>query len=196
MKGDLLRLSEKRRSVRRFQSERIPLEDIVYLLKTARAAPSGANRQPWRFLIIVSEKKKEIIRKICEESEKHCHSKIKGWFKEWLEERGINWRKPFLTESPILILVFGKRDEPYWLQSVWIAVGYLILAAEELGYGTLTYTPPNLRWANKLFEIPENYILQTIIPIGRPAEKPSHPGRMNLRKLAYIEEWGEPLSGL
>jgi len=61
--------------------------------------------------------------------------------KRWMEARGITWKKPFLTEAPILILVFGRIGEPYWVESTWLAIGFMLLAIQELGYSTLTYTP-------------------------------------------------------
>ena len=187
----ILELARNRRSIRRFSREPVPLQDIRYLLEVARNAPSGANRQPWRFLIIGEGEKKDAIRRICEEVEREFHERVSEDLRRWFRERGITWRKQFLSEAPILILVFGKRGEPYWIESVWLAIGYLILAAEELGYSTLTYTPSKLRWANEMFKVPEEFILQAIIPVGKPSEAPESPGRYSLEEIAYMENWGE-----
>lgn len=187
----ILELAKNRRSIRRFRQDPIPLQDIHYILEVARNAPSGANRQPWRFIIVRDGEGKDTIRRICEKVEREFHEKAPEDLKSWFKERGITWRKPFLSEAPILILVFGKRNEPYWIESVWLAVGYLILAAEELGYSTLTYTPSKLRWANELFKVPEEFILQAIIPVGKPSETTKSPGRYSLEEIAYIERWGE-----
>ena len=168
----------------------MPPEHLRYLLEVVRSAPSGANRQPWRFLVVLDPARKAEIRRRCEEAEKRFHERVDNSFKAWLRSRGISWRKPFLTEAPALILVFGDRRQPYWLASTWVAVAYLILAAEELGYGTLTYTPSDVKWVNPLFQIPEDYILQVIVPVGKPAEKPEHPGRLPLNEVAYLDEWG------
>jgi nitroreductase len=72
-------------------------------------------------------------------------------------------------------------------------IGYLLLAAEEKGYATLTYTPSDTRWANSMFNVPEEYRLQTIIPIGKPDEAPSDPGRLPLKEIVFVEEWGNKL---
>lgn len=190
----ILDLARSRRSARSYTRDPVPSADVLYILDVARHAPSGANRQPWRFLIISDPERKRLIRMRCEEAERRFHESVDPEFKEWLKRRGIGWRKPFLTDAPILILVFGKKDEPYWLESLWIAIGYLILAAQELGYSTLTYTPSETGWANELLKVPSNYILQAIIPIGRPAESPDPPGRMSLEDLCYLEEWGNKLA--
>jgi len=187
----ILRLAMNRRSVRRYLSTPIPKEDIKYVLEVARHAPSGGNRQPWRFILVYSDGLKREIRKYCEEAEKRFYERAPKDFIDWARSRGITWVKSFLTEAPILILVFGKTDEPYWIGSVWLAIGYLILAAEEKGYATLTYTPSNVKWANKLFKVPEEYVLAAIIPIGVAGEKPSNPGRLELSEIVYLEEWGE-----
>ena len=52
---------------------------------------------------------------------------------KWFKEKNISWKKDFLTDAPILLLVFGKSNEPYWIESVWIAIGYILLAIEEKG---------------------------------------------------------------
>lgn len=168
----LLDLAVKRRSVRRYKREKVNLEDVIYALEVARHAPSGANKQPWKFLIVRDSRVKEEIRKNCEEGEKRFHSRASLWMKTWLKSRDITWEKPFLTEAPILILVFGKKTEPYWVQSVWLSVGFLILALTEKGLSTLTYTPSSTEWVYQMFNVPRDYVLQTILPVGLPLKTP------------------------
>lgn len=91
------------------------------------------------------------------------------------------FRKRVLTREALperctpRILVFGNTKAPYWLQSVWIAVGYLLLALEEKGFGTVTYTPPNPRPVEELLNAPKDYKLQIILPVGYPADlKPKY----------------------
>ncbi len=186
----LLRLARSRRSIRRYSSEPIPLKDLEYILEIARHAPSGANRQPWRFLVVGDKDLKGLIRRECERAEKEFHESASPELKQWLAEKGIDWRKPFLTEAPYLILVFGERSQPYWLESVWISVGYMLLVAEELGYGTLTYTPSKVEWANKLLGVPDNYRLQVILPVGKPLEEKNPEERLSLREICYLNRWG------
>ena len=190
----VLSLARSRRSVRAYSRDPVPMQDLRYVLEVACNAPSGANRQPWRFLVIRDPRRKKLIREACEEAEKRFHEKADPEFKRWLEEKGISWKKPFLTDAPVLLLVFGKTDEPYWIESIWIAVGYMLLAAEELGYSTLTYTPSETRWANELLNIPENYSLQAIIPLGRSAEQAKPKERYGVEEVSYLEEWGRKLS--
>ncbi len=187
---DLLSLARARRSVRRFSSKPIPEEDLKYVLDVARHSPSGANRQPWRFILIVDPERKRRLREICEAVEKEFYKHVPQWFLEFTRSRGIDWRKPHLEEAPVLIAVAAYRRSPHWKESVWIMVGYLILAAQERGLATLTYTPSDVRWANEFFNLPDGWGLETILPIGYPAQNPSFPGRYPLEEITYRDTWG------
>ncbi len=187
---DILGLARRRRSVRRFRSDPISEEDLRYVLEAAHYSPSGANRQPWRYILVRDPGRKRRIREICEEVEKRFYERVPQWFLEFARSRGITWRKPHLTDAPVLIVVAGYRKSPHWKESVWIMIGYLLLAAEERGLATLTYTPSDTRWAKEFFGLPDGWGLETIIPIGYPEEVPSFPGRYRLEDLIYSEEWG------
>ncbi len=188
---EVLKLASSRGSVRRFRSDPIPFADVGYVLEVARRAPSGANRQPWRFLVIQDNGLKKRIRERCEEVERRFHERAEPSLKEWLKSRGITWEKPFLTEAPILILVFGRMGEPYWVESVWLAIGFMLLAIEELGYSTLTYTPSEVDWVNDLLKVPKEYRLQAILPMGKPLEDKRPQDRLPLNEIAYLDEWGK-----
>ena len=68
-------------------------------------------------------------------------SRAPKWLSEFFDEQEISTTKDFLTDVPYLICVFGERGNPYWRESVWLAVGHIVLAATNEGLGTLTYTP-------------------------------------------------------
>ncbi|KFZ22369.1 nitroreductase family protein [Thermotoga neapolitana] len=169
-------LAKKRKTVRRFKKEKPPLEDLIYSLKVANEAPSGMNAQPWRFLIVEDEKLKGQIRRVCERSEKTFYENVRGRLKEWLDEKRFTWRKPFLKEAPYLLLVFSEKSAPYSRESVWLAVGYLLLALEEKGLGSVPYTPPDFREVEKLVNTPSELRLEVILPVGYPDDpKPKYP---------------------
>lgn len=192
----ILTLARNRRSVRKFSSDLISNGDLFYILDAARHAPSGANRQPWIFIIVRDFKTKQLVREICEKIEKRFYSRAPKWFINWASSRGISWVKSFLTEAPILIFVFSNSNMLYYIESTWLMIGYLILAAEELGYSTLTYTPSDVRWANKLLNVPNKYKLQCIIPVGKAREKPSYPGRKDLREIVYFELYKNDINNI
>ena len=89
----LLDLARSRRSIRHFKVEDISLRDLAYILNVARHAPSGANRQPWRFLIVLSGENKKNLRRLCERVEKRLHEGLEVGLKTGLkrgELRGEN----------------------------------------------------------------------------------------------------------
>lgn len=106
------------------------------------------------------------IRRLCESKEKEFHNKISRYFKGWLDERGITWRKPFLEYAPYLIIVLGNIKCPYFVQSTWLSIGYLLLACEEKGLSTLTYTPPNTYELSEVLDVPKGFKIEAIIPVG------------------------------
>ncbi|ACJ75549.1 iodotyrosine dehalogenase 1 [Thermosipho africanus Ob7] len=154
-------LAKKRKTTRIFLNEKVNIEDIKYAINVAKEAPSGMNSQPWHFVIVDDEKLKEKIRKSVEEKEKIFYEKSKGKLKDFLNEYNITWQKSFLTEAPYLILVYSDKRFPFSKESTWISVGYLLLALEEKGLSSLTYTPPNPQDFNF-----STYKLEVIIPVG------------------------------
>ena len=79
-------LAKKRTTIREFKDESIPLDDVIYALNVAKEAPSGANKQPWRFVIVTDMKKKHKIREFCKEIEKQFHELAPDWMKKWFKE--------------------------------------------------------------------------------------------------------------
>ncbi|MBC7090949.1 MAG: nitroreductase family protein, partial [Nitrososphaeria archaeon] len=96
---NVLMLAKKRKSVRHFSKNNVPLEKVIYALKVAVQAPSGANRQPWKFIIVDDQVRKENIRQMCEEQEKHFHEQADEDLKVWFKAKNISYSKPFLTEA-------------------------------------------------------------------------------------------------
>jgi len=132
------------------------------------------------------------LRELCENAEKKFYgSNIAGWFREWLEKRELSWEKPFLTDAPYLIAIFADMSAPFAKESVWIAVGYMLLALEERGIASLTYTPPNFEEIGKLLGVPRGYKLEVIIPIGKKMKEKIKEPRMKINDAVYLNKWGE-----
>ena len=185
-----LDLAKRRKTVRRFSSTPVNLKDVLVALEVACQAPSGANFQPWRFVIITDSQIKRRIREACERIEREFYSKVEGELREWLLARGFNWKKPFLEETPVLVLVLSETKAPYSTQSVWLAIGYVLLALEELGLGTVTYTPSTAKEVLDEVDIPDGFRLEAILPIGIPADEKSKEPRLGVDKVTYINSWG------
>jgi len=167
----LVTLMKRRRSIRKYQSRRIPKPALLRVLRAAHYAPSGADRSGFQFVVVQDIELKAKIRSSCEAADAEWHRQAAPWLKAWLKRKGITPQKPFLEGAPYLICVFGDNTVPYWLGSTWLGVAYLLLAAEREGLATLTYTPGKSRFLQKLFNVKPNMIPITILPIGYADEK-------------------------
>jgi iodotyrosine deiodinase len=146
------------------------VEDAIAV---ANSAPSGANIQPWRFVVVTDPEVKKQIRAGAEAEEKEFYdSKASRDWLAALEPLGTDWRKPHLEEAPVVIVVFEvhKADvapQPYYLkESVGIAVGFLLAALHNAGLGTLTHTPSPMRFLNDILDRPKYERPFVVIPVG------------------------------
>ena len=174
---ELLDVIKSRRSIRKYKKQTITLEKIYPILDAGRYAPSGANQQPWTYILVTDTKLKQQIRKEAESEETKYHKTAPSSLKEWFKKQGITPAKPFLTNAPALIVIASDTRAPYWLESTWISIAYILLQAENQKLGTLTYTPSDTTFLNRLLNIPDRYSPVAIIPIGHPAEKPTTKAR-------------------
>lgn len=170
----------KRRTVRDFSSKEVPFEIIKNAVKSASSAPSGANKQPWHFVIVKDPKVKIKIRDAAEEEEKkfYEHRAPEEWLKD-LNQFGTNWEKSFIETAPYLVVVFKinydldgeKRKKNYYVnESVGIASGFLLAALHQSGLATLTHTPSPMGFLEKILERPKNERAVLLIPVGYPAK--------------------------
>jgi nitroreductase len=175
----------RRRTVRDFASDPVPLDVIDTAIEAAATAPSGANRQPWRFVVVRDPAVKKKIRDAAEAEEREFYERRAT--PEWLADLaplGTDWRKAFLEEAPYLIVVFRVDHEPerladgttrshknYYVQeSVGIAVGVLLTALHTAGLATLTHTPSPMAFLCEILSRPKHEKPYLIIPVGYPAE--------------------------
>jgi nitroreductase len=182
-------LATRRRTTRRFAKTPVEFEDVLYCVKAAAQAPSGANRQPWRFVLVDDPEMKERVRAACEEQEKRHHASVEASLKQWFMSKNITWQKPFLTEAPMLLAVFSNQEMPYATQSTWLAIGYIILALEERSLSTLTYTPSYPENVRSVFKAPEEYALEAILPIGYSADSKLKEPRRPLQASLHRNLW-------
>ena len=192
-------LMQQRRTVRAFSDKSVPFELIELAIKTAATAPSGANQQPWSFVVVGNAELKHAIREAAEKEEyENYHGRFPdAWLKE-LEQFGTDWRKPFLDIAPWLIVVFkqdyGLMVEPdgrerklkhyYVNESVGIATGILLTALHNAGLATLTHTPNPMGFLSKLLQRPKNEKPYLLIPVGYPAADAQVP---NITKKRWAE---------
>jgi iodotyrosine deiodinase len=175
----------RRRSVRMFSPEPVPFEVIQNAIATAGTAPSGANLQPWRFVVVQDPAVKRQIREAAEaeERESYEHRMSQEWL-DALTHLGTTPDKPHLEEAPYLIVVFEqvygievgpdgverKVRHYYPSESVGIAVGFLIAALHQAGLATLTHTPSPMAFLNQILGRPKNERPFVVLPVGYPAK--------------------------
>ncbi len=170
----------RRRTVRDYSERDVPFEIIENAILTAGTAPSGANMQPWRFVVVRGAEMKQKIREAAEREELESYSKrmSEKWLRR-LAPLGTDEHKPFLEIAPVLIVVFritsviedGESEPTYYSQeSVGIAVGMLLAALHNAGLATLTHTPSPMKFLQEILGRPKNEIPFVLIPVGYPAE--------------------------
>lgn len=169
-----------RRTVRHFSDRPVPREIIENCLRAAGSGPSGANMQPWHFVVVGDPAVKKQIRAGAEEEERAFYEGRAP--DEWLEALaplGTDASKPFLETAPYLIAVFaqsygvradGRRIKHYYVQeSVGIAVGILVAGLHHAGLVSLTHTPSPMGFLNKILNRPQNERPYLLLVTGYPA---------------------------
>lgn len=176
---------ENRRSIRNFSDKKFSRETLELVLNAGLLAPSGADKKPYVYIIIDNPVLKKKIKDRCEEIDKKFFANSEEWFKKWMKEKQISLEKNFLIDVPYLVVVAGETDKPYWLESTWLSIAYIILAAENEGLATLTYTPREMDFLHDLIKVPFDFEPVVIIPIGYPSEKVSKTNTNNEKKLFF-----------
>ncbi len=171
---------DRRRSIRHFSPDPVPRHLIETAIRAASTAPSGAHRQPWRFVVIGDPEIKHQIRVAAEAEEKKSYEERMP--DEWLEALaplGVDWHKPFLEIVPWIVVVFeelygideagNKRKNYYVRESVGIACGMFITALHDMGLATLTHTPSPMGFLRDILGRPRNEKPYILFPVGYPA---------------------------
>ena len=174
-----LALMQTRRSIRHFSPDPVEPELIENAIRTAGTAPSGANQQPWTFVVVTSEHTKRALRKAAEREEELLYrERASDEYLEAIRPIGTNAVKPHVTDAPVLIVVFEqswrlekgeKRKHYYVRESVGIAVGLLIASLHAAGLATLTHAPSPMGFLKEILGRPENERPFLLIPVGYPA---------------------------
>lgn len=196
---DFYQLMDRRRSVRDFAPDPVPRALIERAIRTASTAPSGAHRQPWRFVAVSDPALKRRIRIAAEGEERRSYEGRMP--QEWLDALaplGTDWRKPFLETVPWLVVVFeelygvdeeGEKRKNYYVnQSVGIACGFFIAALHQMGLATLTHTPSPMAFLRKILGRPENEKPFILFPVGYAASDARVPD-LRRKDLEDIAVW-------
>jgi nitroreductase len=172
---------KRRRTIREFSAR--PIDDAVidHCIAAAGTAPSGANMQPWHFVVVRDPAAKRRIRVAAEEEEREFYENRAP--QEWLDALaplGTDENKPFLEEAPALIAIFARRwdatadggrvKQYYATESVGLATGMLITAIHHAGLASLTHTPSPMGFLNEILGRPRNETPFLLLVVGYPAD--------------------------
>ena len=183
---EFLELMKTRRSVRNFSTEPVPWELIENALRTAGTAPSGANQQPWTFVVVSDPAVKEEIRDAAEQEERLLYEeRASAEYLDAIEPIGTDWIKRHITDAPYVIVVFeqsygfnedgSKRKHYYVRESVGIATGFLLASLHAAGLATLTHSPAPMGFLARILDRPENERPFVLIPVGYPGPEAEVP---------------------
>ena len=167
-----LDLVQERRSVRRFSERPVSNEEITDLLEAARLAPSASNRQPWHFIVVKDEEKRRELAK-------------------------ISGNQRFVGEAPVVVAAIALEPErvmtcevPTYAVDLAIAVDHITLAAADMGLGSCWIGKFHQDEAMRLLEVPAEYKVVALLPVGYPADQPKEKSRKSKQAIASAEVFG------
>lgn len=170
---------QRRRTVRQFSDRPVPREIIDACLEAAGTAPSGANLQPWHFVVVSDAAVKQQIRAAAEKEEARFYATAPAEWLAALAHLGTDAQKPYLERAPYLIGIFAQRHgvapdggrvtHYYVMESVGIATGILITALHNAGLATLTHTPNPMGFLNRVLGRPRSERPVMLLVVGYPA---------------------------
>jgi nitroreductase len=195
-----LEVMRRRRSVREFATTPVPRRLVMDAIRAAALAPSGANQQPWTFVLIGNAPDLRARIRVAAETEErdsYDHRMSPEWL-EALQPLGTDWRKPFLELAPYLVICFaqsygltrdGSRIRHYYVQeSVGIACGLFLAALHDMGLVTLTHTPSPMGFLARILRRPANERAYLLFPVGYPAADATVPA-LRRRGLRAVMRW-------
>jgi len=176
------RTLDRRRSIRHFSTRPVSEEVIRWVVAAASTAPSGAHKQPWRFVAVRDTVVKRKLRLAAEAEEREFYARRAN--PEWLSDLaylGTDASKPFIEDAPWVIVVFklmktdpdaqGRQGQVYYAnESVGIACGFLLAAIHHAGLVTLTHTPSPMGFLSELLGRPDHERAFIVLPVGYAAE--------------------------
>ena len=184
-KMEVMEAVKGRRSIRKFKLDPVGEELLERVLEAGRWAPSWANTQCWRFIIVRSPEVKARLAQAIPLS---------------------NRARPSLETAPVVIAICAERGKAGWRRGElatdkgdWfmfdtgLACQNLMLAAHSLGLGTVAIGLFDAQKAAEVLEVPENVAVVLLLPLGWPDEEPQAPPRRSLSELCFAEKFGQPL---
>lgn len=176
---DFLELAERRRSIRRFHPNPLDFDDVLYLLRSAMAAPSAGDRQMWEFVIVTDKQKISELAGLCPEQ---------GW----------------LASAPLVLAVVANEDSArtyfhdqthdWCLQSCSAAIQNMLLAAEDRGLGACWVTSFDQGQLRDALSVPDTRYLVALVAVGKPDQDPGEKEVRAMDQTVFVNEYGQSVT--
>jgi nitroreductase len=186
-----------RRSVRSFKSDEVSTAHLLKILDAARLAASSGNQQPWKFLVVREQKKKDALKKACMEQgmERIQASGVPDEAQRLEKIKKLQGYYDSIFTAPLFVVILVDRQSAYPDYNRFdgpMAAANLFLAARALGYGTVFYTDTiSADVTRQVLRIPERYEQVCITPIGVPSEWPKAPAKKELSEFIVYDGFPE-----
>jgi iodotyrosine deiodinase len=188
----------QRRTTRHFATDAVPRRLIELAMLAAGSAPSGAHRQPWRFVAIDDAALKAQLRAAAEQEEYKTYSgRMTDEWREALHPLGTDHVKQHMTDAPWVVVLFaqkyglnadGSHRKNYYVdESVGIAAGMFITAVHLMGLVTLPHTPNPMGFVRELLGRGTNERAVLVMPVGYPAADAEVPDLQRLSGDEFIQ---------
>ena len=196
------------RSMRRLKKDPVPLELLRKVLDAAVHAPSGQNTQAWGFLAVQDKSAKEWLAVHYEEAMKDRFGRLKASDDSSYGRliKSVQYQIDHFADTPVVVLACAKRDWPFAVAekdrvglappsygSIYPAIQNILLACRALGVGA-TLTTMHQMFEEKMharFNIPEEFGVVAMIPIGFPQGRFGPVRRVPAEEVTYFDMWGE-----
>ncbi len=172
---DTLECIATRRSIRKFLDIPVEFEKVGNVLDAGRYAPSAGNLQDWKFILVTDEKMRQDVAKAC------------------VEQLWVGTASVIIivcTEPEKTKRFYGRSGEKYSIQNGAAVIQNMLLAAHSQGLGSCWIGAFEDEAIKRMFSIPDDVIIQGIVPLGYPDEQVPTPLRFTMENITYIESWG------
>ncbi|UTB32014.1 MAG: nitroreductase family protein [Methanobacterium sp. ERen5] len=168
---DVFEAIESRRSIRKYITKEVEQDKVDKVVESARIAPSAANRQEWKFLVVKDQKTRDQLVDAC-------------------------MGQKFVAQAPILIVACSTESEKImpcgqyaYSVDLSIALSFMILEATELGLGTCWLGAFKEDEVKSILNIPEEIRLVGLTTLGYPDESPDKRPRKSFEEVVVNEKW-------
>ncbi len=185
---EVLEAIQTRRSIRHYQDRPVDERTVEMVLEAARWAPSWANTQCWRFIVV---------------RESGIKIRLADTLRSHSEAGAKNAADEAMRNAPVVVVAcaeLGKsgyfHGEPstdkgdWYMFDVALAMQNLVLAAHSLGLGTVYLGLFDARKAADILQVPEGFCVVAMTPLGYPDRQPNPRPRKELAEIVFHDTWG------